>query len=206
MGENISFVIPLKFKVICYISKRLYHISFNKNHKNDSQFLGKSLKYEISSDLKFQGLKIRFKLKFPIYDIYIHSLSFHFRCIWNGSMTASPDISSPTIRSALLKRASQKCIENLSLPLEIGIGKSNQIYYWLVEASEWRSFLSLRKHFFSCRMYVQYVIAFEKQNTKIFTFREPIAKSFVEVYMTKGFPLRDKLNFLLRWEFSLYSY
>lgn len=148
MGENISFVIPLKFKVICYISKRLHHISFNKNHKNDSQFLGKSLKYEISSDLKFQGLKIRSKLKFPIYDIYIHPLSFHFRCIWNGSMTASPDISSPTIRSALLKRASQKCIENLSLPLEIGIGKSNQIYYWLVEASEWRSFLSLRKHFF----------------------------------------------------------
>lgn len=47
-------------------------------------------------------------------------------------------------------------------------------------------------------MYFQYSVAFEDRNVKFFTVKEPIAKSFVEMLMIKGFPLRDRMNEKIR--------
>lgn len=47
-------------------------------------------------------------------------------------------------------------------------------------------------------MYLQYTVAFEHENVRFYTIAKPVAKSFVQMIMTKGFPLRDKLNFKIR--------
>lgn len=48
------------------------------------------------------------------------------------------------------------------------------------------------------RMFLQYAIAFENQNAKFYTLKSPVAKSFVQMMMARGFPLRDKINFKIR--------
>lgn len=48
-------------------------------------------------------------------------------------------------------------------------------------------------------MYLQYVIAFEQKHVRFFTIKKPVAKSFVNMIMRKGFPLRDKINLKLRY-------
>lgn len=47
-------------------------------------------------------------------------------------------------------------------------------------------------------MYLQYAVAFENRNAKFYTIPNPVAKSFVQMIMSKGFPLRDKINYKLR--------
>lgn len=48
-------------------------------------------------------------------------------------------------------------------------------------------------------MYLQYSIAFENKQVKFYTITKPVAKSFVQMIMRKGFPLRDKINFKIRF-------
>lgn len=52
-------------------------------------------------------------------------------------------------------------------------------------------------------MYFQYSVAFEDRNVRFFTIKEPIAKSFVEMLMIKGFPLKDRIDQKIRY---LYIY
>lgn len=51
---------------------------------------------------------------------------------------------------------------------------------------------------FHFRMYLQYAIAFQNQNTTFYTIPNPVAKSFVQMIMSKGFPPRDKINYKIR--------
>lgn len=61
-------------------------------------------------------------------------------------------------------------------------------------------------------MYLQYSIAFENKQVKFYTIIKPVAKSFVQMIMRKGFPLRDRINFKIRfvplWYFAndIYAY
>lgn len=48
-------------------------------------------------------------------------------------------------------------------------------------------------------MYLQYSMAFENKQVKFYTIKTPVAKSFVQMIMRKGFPLRDKINFKIRF-------
>lgn len=47
-------------------------------------------------------------------------------------------------------------------------------------------------------MYFQYSVAFEDRNVRFFIIKQPIAKSFVEMLMVKGFPLRDRIDQKIR--------
>lgn len=48
-------------------------------------------------------------------------------------------------------------------------------------------------------MYLQYSIAFENKQVKFYTITQPVAKSFVQMIMSEGFPLRDRINFKIRF-------
>lgn len=48
-------------------------------------------------------------------------------------------------------------------------------------------------------MYLQYSIAFENKQVKFYTITAPVAKSFVQMIMREGFPLRDRINFKIRF-------
>lgn len=48
-------------------------------------------------------------------------------------------------------------------------------------------------------MYLQYSMAFENKQVKFYTIKTPVAKSFVQMIMRKGFPLRDRINFKIRF-------
>lgn len=48
------------------------------------------------------------------------------------------------------------------------------------------------------RMYFQYSVAFEDRHIRFFIIKQPIAKSFVEMLMVKGFPLRDRIDQKIR--------
>lgn len=48
-------------------------------------------------------------------------------------------------------------------------------------------------------MMLEYSIAFEQKHVTFYTIKKPVAKSFVQMIMRKGFPLRDKINFKIRF-------
>lgn len=48
-------------------------------------------------------------------------------------------------------------------------------------------------------LYLEYSIAFEHKQVVFYTIKEPVAKSFIQMIMTKGFPLRDRINFKIRF-------
>lgn len=48
-------------------------------------------------------------------------------------------------------------------------------------------------------LYLEYSIAFEHKQVVFYTIKKPVAKSFIQMIMTKGFPLRDRINFKIRF-------
>lgn len=77
--------------------------------------------------------------------------------------------------------------------------KANPFAYEFFLSIRWPPHPHRLAPMFGHSMYLQYSIAFETTQVKFYTIKTPVAKSFVQMIMTKGFPLRDRINFKIRF-------